>query len=144
MAPFGLPCSINFPDHLNLLNCKSYNAKTCFLLFQASHFGIKNQSTIHVFQTPFLDIIFSFNVDLCKRKNSPLRHLQNPVGAKTRPKIDQVAPKWLPKNSMALPILYLGRRQSIVKRQEDWTFIVFISFNVLHFPVLALQLFKNI
>ena len=46
----------SFPDHLDLLNCDKYNAQTSFLLFQASHFGIKIQSSNHVFQNPFLQI----------------------------------------------------------------------------------------
>ena len=41
-----------FRDQLNLLNCNTYNAKTFFLQFQASHFGIRYQSTNHALPNP--------------------------------------------------------------------------------------------
>ena len=56
---FGIPFSINFPDRLNLVICSRYNAKTSFLEFQASHFGIKNRSTNHLFSKPLLGPPFS-------------------------------------------------------------------------------------
>ena len=56
---FGITFSINFPDRLNLVICNTYNAKTSFLPFQASHFSIKNRSTNHVFSKPFLGPPFS-------------------------------------------------------------------------------------
>ena len=42
-ALFGPPFPTNFPDHLNLLNRNTYNAKNSFLPSQASHLGIQNQ-----------------------------------------------------------------------------------------------------
>ena len=45
---------INFPDRLNLLICNTYNANTSFLQFQASHFGIPNKLTSHVFSNPLI------------------------------------------------------------------------------------------
>ena len=59
---FGIICSINFPDRLNLVICNNYNAKTSFLRFQASYFSIKNRSKIYqhimFFQSRFLDLLF--------------------------------------------------------------------------------------
>ena len=56
---FGITFSINFPDRLNLVICNTYNAKTSFLPFQASHFSIKNRSTNHVFLKTLLGRPFS-------------------------------------------------------------------------------------
>ena len=66
LALFG-HFSINFPDHLNLLNYNIYNAKTVVFQFPVSRFGIKNhQQIMFLFRAPFLDIIF---LDLfCFRK----------------------------------------------------------------------------
>ena len=50
---------INFPDHLNLVICNGYNAKTSFLSFQAFHFSVNNRSTNHVFSKLFLEPSFS-------------------------------------------------------------------------------------
>ena len=63
-------------------------------LIKASHFDIENPSTIHVFSRrrpahPSL----KFYVDLI-RKRSIWGPIQNSVGAKIRPQIDQVAPKY--------------------------------------------------
>ena len=55
---FGAPLSFKIRDLLNLLNCNRYNAEISFLQFQASQFGTPSQSSTHVFQTPFLDLIF--------------------------------------------------------------------------------------
>ena len=43
IGPLG---GINSRDHLNLLNCNTYNAKTSFLHLRASPFGIKNKSNV--------------------------------------------------------------------------------------------------
>ena len=59
LMPCGLPFSTKFRDRLNLLNCNKYNAKTILLRLNASHFGIKNGSTKHVFLNPFLGHHFS-------------------------------------------------------------------------------------
>ena len=48
-----------FPDHLNLVICNRYNAKTSLLPFQASHFSIKNRSKNLVFSKSFLGSPFS-------------------------------------------------------------------------------------
>ena len=41
LMSFGLSFLIIFRDHLNLLNCNTYNAKPFFQQFPDSNFGIK-------------------------------------------------------------------------------------------------------
>ena len=67
LIPFGPRFSINFPDHLNLLNYNMYNAKTSFKKFQAFHFRIKNQRTNHVFVTPPLGPHCSHSILICSK-----------------------------------------------------------------------------
>jgi hypothetical protein len=83
--------SSNFATHPNLLNCNKHCVKTLLLPFQASHFGIENPLKIHVFSRHALGPNFSsFYLNLCQ-KSSILGPLQNPMGCKMAPKINQVA-----------------------------------------------------
>ena len=68
-------------------------AKTSLLQLQASHFGIKHQSTNHVVSSPFLGPHFFFVFFDLFSKWSLWNPLQNPVGANMAPQIDLVAPK---------------------------------------------------
>ena len=118
--PVGPPFTINFRDRLNLSICNTYNAKTSFLPFQASHFGIKNQSKHHVFSYPllgphfayFISILFPTIVDLGTPSKS--RGRQNPsTPASVRrcqisecriwqePELNE--PNWIIKDSYKLP-----------------------------------------
>ena len=57
LVPFGSPCSINFPARLNLLICKTYNAKASFLHhFRPPILASKNM----FFQTPVLGPFFLY------------------------------------------------------------------------------------
>ena len=87
---FGIPFSINFSDPLNVLICNSYNAKTSFLPLQASHFGIRNQSTNHVFSDPFLGPPFSRFFQVCSKNGRP----RDPLDIQWAPKWHPKTPQW--------------------------------------------------
>ena len=87
----GIPFSINFPDRLNLLICNKSYAKMSFLPFQASHFGITNQS-IFLFPIRFLDLFFLICFQFVQTVVDLGTPLPNPTGSKMTPKICQVAP----------------------------------------------------
>ena len=76
-------------------------------------------------QTLFLDVFFSFFLNYSPKMIWGA--LQNPVGAKTRPNIDQVTPKWCPKHCSALAFSALEKRKYMQKRQVDCTFVFLFS-----------------
>ena len=54
LMPFEPLFSINFPDPLNLSNCKNYNAETSFFTITDLQFWYQNHPNNHVFSNPFL------------------------------------------------------------------------------------------
>ena len=82
LVPVGLPFSIKFGGHLNLLICNVYNAKTYFKTFQTSHFGINIHKLIMFFDPPSWIPLFSFYVNLFG-KLSIHGALLKPQGART-------------------------------------------------------------
>ena len=78
---FGLPFSINQCDHLNLLNCKMYNAKTFFYLSGHLLFASVLHHNFMFFMAPLLVAIFDNRFDFIW-KLTILRLLQNPAGTK--------------------------------------------------------------
>ena len=88
LGPFGHPFFIKFRDRPNLLNCNKHGVKTLLLPLQASHFGIENPLTNYGFSRHHFFLILFASMS----KNEILGSLQNPVGAKMAPKINQVVP----------------------------------------------------
>ena len=90
---FGASFLIKFRDLVNLLSGKTYNAKTSFLLIKAPPFRIICPSEFHVFSgTAPGDHFLSTHVDI--PKVMIWRPLQNPMGSKTAPNINNIKPKY--------------------------------------------------
>ena len=77
---FRSPYLIYFPEHLYLLNCNRYNAKTFFYNFRPLFLVSKTNQQIMFFQTPFLNLILPILFGFFP-KMLFLGPIQNPVGA---------------------------------------------------------------
>ena len=126
LAPFGPPFSINFPDHLNLISCNRYNAKTFFTISGLPFWHQESITKImFVHSTSWTSFLSYFVVF---QKWSMLDPLQNP-----EPKIYQVAPKWRNTNYLAGVFCCLGKSKYMQKRRGLDLRILYVSF--LLFPI---------
>ena len=91
-------------------NALKTNTFSMILLPQAPHFGIQIQAKMHtIFDVVFWCNFFQLFGQL-DAKSAILGPLWRPAGSQMAPKIGQMAPKWLSKNSGAAPKRNLRNR----------------------------------
>ena len=110
--------------------------------FQASHFGIKCQSTNHVFLNPLLGPHFSHLILICSKNGQ----FGDPLKIQMVPKRDRKTTKWRKIGEKYKYATLSGPFLKTLIHAETPSGLnlrVFYLFRFLHFPILAAPLSKN-